>query len=659
MRKVVVKPKPKGLPASGHAEKSQSQAEPGVSSPPNSDYVQPYSQWREESEGEWKNWDWPPRNWRPSPHHRAYWDESSPYYQYNHYDWSKHDEVEPDSLERPSLVRTPSTVSVSSIGPSASLVAAQLQRCSTPEQTCLSPRFDEAGPTESELMMEKAKEERLKAQEMLSEAQLLLTAAKAVTMKKAESNETNEDKTKEKENDELEQAREKVRALGNKFDESRLLHQAAKINMEKDLKRAAQLEASFTNEQQKYAWTYDISVASAHQCEGMINKAAATREQKYHAKRELENASMRLGDMESAMAAQTQEVEETLKDAEGTQVVDANNGKQDEEKHANEAATRNLEELQKEEEEEAERQRAEAAKREEEERQAKEAAARKAEEIKKAEEEEAERQRAEGAKREEEERQAKEDAARKAEEIKKAGEDDKQKAEVAKEEDDKQAKEAAARKAEEIKKAEEAERQRAEAAKREEEERQAKEAAARKAEDLEKARQEEKQKAEVAKQEQEKQAAATKKVQELEKARAEKQKAQVSKEDEKKTKETVTMETNTSADKEKQAAAAMIKKAEQMMKEAEDITKNRDKGGNGPKDVTAKNGELQVPAETPEEKKKREEKEKKKAEHHARYMRYYRNIRRGGPTLGGCVRACLCAICFFYDRSTVLISINF
>jgi len=49
-----------------------------------------------------------------------------------------------------------------------------------------------------------------------------------------------------------------------------------------------------------------------------------------------------------------------------------------------------------------------------------------------------------------------------------------------------------------------------------------------------------------------------------------------------------------------------------MMKEAEDIMKNRDKGGNGPKDVIAKNGELEVPAETPEEKKSGRRKRRKK-----------------------------------------------
>ena len=719
--------------ASGHADKGQSPPQPEVMSQPEPDYSQPYSQWREEAEADWVNWDWPPHpNWRPSPHHRGYWDKSSPYYKYNNFTQDDPYQSGEERQEQPSLVRTPSQVSISTVGPSASLVAAQLQRCSTPEQTCLSPRFDESAssPTESELVGQ-AREERLKAQEMLSEAQLLLDAAKAVAGKNGESDKTNQINAKEKEMQDLKEARENIRALENKFDELRSVHKAAKEDMEQDLKRAGKLLVSFTPEQQKYAWTHDIAIASAHRCEAIINKAVETRVQKYDAKRELENASMQLGDIESAI--QNQEVEETLRNAEDTQVVDAEIAKQEEKKQADEAAARKAEDMKKaeeaerqraeaakreeeerqakekrkaeetkkaeEEEEEAERQRAEAPKQKEQERQAKEAAARKAEEIKEAEEGES-RRRAEAAKREEEERQAKEK--RKAEEMKKAEEAERQRAEAPKqEEQERQAKEAAAskaeevkkaeegeaakreeeerqakekRKAEEMKKAEEAKRQRAEAPKQEEQERQAKEAAARKAEETKKAEEgeaakreeeerqakekrkaEEMKKAEEAKrqraeapkqEEQERQAkeAGARKAEEMKKAaKREEEKAKAAKQEEsKKAKEAAVKEPKTiQEDNEKQSAEAMMKKAQQMMKEAENIMKNRATGGKEPNPTPkdANNGKVDVEVETPEEKKKREDKEKRKAEHHVRYMRYYRNIRSGGPTLGGCVSA--------------------
>ena len=56
---------------------------------PNDDqyYTGGVSQFREYEESNWKYWDWPPHGWRPSKHHDAYWDTSSYYYRYNHYDW--------------------------------------------------------------------------------------------------------------------------------------------------------------------------------------------------------------------------------------------------------------------------------------------------------------------------------------------------------------------------------------------------------------------------------------------------------------------------------------------------------------------------------------------------------------------------------------------
>ena len=71
----------------------------------------------------------------------------------------------------------------------------------------------------------------------------------------------------------------------------------------------------------------------------------------------------------------------------------------------------------------------------------------------------------------------------------------------------------------------------------------------------------------------------------------------------------------------------LLEQAQRMMREAQSLM-NRSREKEERAAENQKNIEQVAIIETEEEKKRREEKEKKKAEHHARYMRYYRNIRR-------------------------------
>ena len=50
-------------------------------------YTGGVSQWREEAEDRWCEWDWPPHGWQPSSWHDAYWNTASPWYKYNHKEW--------------------------------------------------------------------------------------------------------------------------------------------------------------------------------------------------------------------------------------------------------------------------------------------------------------------------------------------------------------------------------------------------------------------------------------------------------------------------------------------------------------------------------------------------------------------------------------------
>lgn len=82
-------------------------------------YTGGYSQWREyENEDAWDMWDWPPYGWRPSAHHRSYWDSSSNYYRFNDYKWGWNNWSDPEKPGVSSVgdestgtpIRTPSPV---------------------------------------------------------------------------------------------------------------------------------------------------------------------------------------------------------------------------------------------------------------------------------------------------------------------------------------------------------------------------------------------------------------------------------------------------------------------------------------------------------------------------------------------------------------------
>ena len=82
--------------------------EPAWSPPPASHYDGGSSQWREEAEEQWSEWDWPPRDWRPNTWQKAWWDKHSDYYRYNHYDWNRESNREP-----PGKISPPKTVKTS------------------------------------------------------------------------------------------------------------------------------------------------------------------------------------------------------------------------------------------------------------------------------------------------------------------------------------------------------------------------------------------------------------------------------------------------------------------------------------------------------------------------------------------------------------------
>ena len=151
------------------------------------------SQWRQEAEDQWENWRWPPVGWKPSKGQHAYHDESSSYYRFNTYDWDAynkrirfqlaHGDGEPTTSpgsrtgsETPStsLDRKSSHVNdVSTIGPSASLLAAQLARSTTGDMSLLE-KFDQVAAEESpENVMKIALQEKARAEEMMKKAKNL------------------------------------------------------------------------------------------------------------------------------------------------------------------------------------------------------------------------------------------------------------------------------------------------------------------------------------------------------------------------------------------------------------------------------------------------------------------------------------------------------
>ena len=115
-----------------------------------------WSQWRNYQEDLWGQWDWPPKGWRPEPHHRAYWDKSSPYYRYNTYDWDQQNGEKWDSPEQVSStpspkIRSPDSVttllqsqSTSDLSSVVRETADGLLRSSSIDQLNLEARLNEA-----------------------------------------------------------------------------------------------------------------------------------------------------------------------------------------------------------------------------------------------------------------------------------------------------------------------------------------------------------------------------------------------------------------------------------------------------------------------------------------------------------------------------------
>ena len=105
-----------------------------------------YSQWREECEHRWSEWQWPPSGWRPSWWQRAYWDQESEYYKYNEHSdaFTTPPKTSPETVTGSQFSRSPSDVSVSA-------VKGQLARCNTGElRVDLETRMDEGGAKEAE-----------------------------------------------------------------------------------------------------------------------------------------------------------------------------------------------------------------------------------------------------------------------------------------------------------------------------------------------------------------------------------------------------------------------------------------------------------------------------------------------------------------------------
>lgn len=97
-----------------------------------------WSQWREDAQEQWDNWDWPPRGWQPWSWQLQGWGDS---WQQTHWGQRYREQQEQESgFHTPKLVRR-SLSDISEPTPTESLedvdaVTAQLQRCNTGMQCC-------------------------------------------------------------------------------------------------------------------------------------------------------------------------------------------------------------------------------------------------------------------------------------------------------------------------------------------------------------------------------------------------------------------------------------------------------------------------------------------------------------------------------------------
>lgn len=135
------------------------------------------SQWREECEDRWSQWQWPPAGWRPQSWHRASWDEGSQYYKYN-CEGTPKEVATPHSWAPETEKGQDSAISRSGSDVSVVLMAEQLNRCNTGDvRLDLSPQLEDAkreeeaqeGPTLQERMAEKG--EKLKEDQVAAAAQ--------------------------------------------------------------------------------------------------------------------------------------------------------------------------------------------------------------------------------------------------------------------------------------------------------------------------------------------------------------------------------------------------------------------------------------------------------------------------------------------------------
>ncbi|CAK8989531.1 unnamed protein product, partial [Durusdinium trenchii] len=144
-----------------------------------------WSQWRNDSENEekWKEWDWPPADWRPEPHHNAFADPQSEFYRFKTFDWDDYNRRVQEQLWSPRSdpsardCAVPSTPTTLRSGSDVSAIAHQLQRMNTGEILELSPSSIHASLETANKQAEIADRER-KAQEMMTLAMGMLEQAK-------------------------------------------------------------------------------------------------------------------------------------------------------------------------------------------------------------------------------------------------------------------------------------------------------------------------------------------------------------------------------------------------------------------------------------------------------------------------------------------------
>ena len=92
-------------------------------------YTGGWSQWRDDAtEADWDRWDWPPANWRPSSHHRSFWDSTSKYHAFCNYEWDENAYRTPPKPSRGWGSPAPTVSTMSRSGSTMSLDGRKWQR---------------------------------------------------------------------------------------------------------------------------------------------------------------------------------------------------------------------------------------------------------------------------------------------------------------------------------------------------------------------------------------------------------------------------------------------------------------------------------------------------------------------------------------------------